>query len=657
MAALAAVYDTLEQWLQRNQFQQEGKPIMSDAGASTRSEDEADSSVPAKLEESTEGPPFALDLVCTAFGLSPFERDVLLLCAGPELDTKFRALVAAAQGDGRRTSPTFSLALAALPAAHWSALAPSAPLRYWRLIELGSSDMVTAAPLRIDERILHFLAGVDYLADRLQPVAQRVEPEPELPPSHFALARRIVDAWSREVPDHLRRIIVLCGDDAQGKRAVAAAACAEVGLQVHMICAADIPALAAERQSLARLWEREAILSRSALLVEADGADDTEQTRSLIPFLETVQGFLLISRRDPLLPLSKRTPIRFEVNKPSAREQQDLWVNALGPIALHLNGEVDRVLAQFNLSAAAIRATCAEVRQRAAGRDGSSLEGGLWELCRAQTRPRLDDLAQRLRPVAGWDDLVLPEEQRRVLREIAAQVRQRFKVYEAWGFSSKCNRGLGISALFTGASGTGKTMAAEVLARELALDLYRIDLSAVVSKYIGETEKNLRRIFDAAEDGGVLLLFDEADAIFGKRSEVKDSHDRYANIEVSYLLQRTEAYRGLAILTTNMKDALDAAFLRRIRFVVQFPFPDSAQRAEIWRRIFPAASLTEGLDAKKMALLNVPGGSIRNIALNAAFLAAEDEQPVRMSHVLRATRTEYSKLEKPLTDSEIKGWL
>ncbi len=655
MAALATVRHFVEQWSQRSRVQEEGKHIESNADASPRHEDEANSSASAKLEESAEGSPFALDLVCTAFGLSTFERNVLLLCAGPELDTKLGALIAAAQEDGRRTNPTFSLALAALPGAHWSALAPSAPLRHWRLIELGSSDTITGAPLRIDERVLHFLTGVNYLADYLQPVAQRVELEAELPPSHLALAQRIVEAWSREEPDCPRPIIVLCGDDANGKRAVAAAACATVGLQMHMIRAADIPASAAERQSLARLWEREAILSHTALLVEADGADDSEQTRSLIPFLEMIQGLLLVSRRDPLL-LPKRSPIRLDVTKPSALEQRDLWQKNLGTVALHLNEEVDRVVAQFNLSAADIRAACAEVLRRVDARDGSALDTELWEVCRAQTRPRLDDLAQRLKPTASWDDLVLPEEQGLVLREIAAQFRQRFKVYDTWGFSSKSNRGLGITALFTGPSGTGKTMAAEVLARELAIDLYRIDLSAVVSKYIGETEKNLRRIFDAAEDGGVVLLFDEADAIFGKRSEVKDSHDRYANIEVSYLLQRMEAYRGLAILTTNMKSALDVAFLRRIRFVVQLPFPDSAQRAEVWRRIFPSATPTDGLDVKKMSLLNLPGGNIRNIALNAAFLAADDEQPVRMSHVLRAARTEYNKLEKLLTDAEVKGW-
>jgi SpoVK/Ycf46/Vps4 family AAA+-type ATPase len=242
-----------------------------------------------------------------------------------------------------------------------------------------------------------------------------------------------------------------------------------------------------------------------------------------------------------------------------------------------------------------------------------------------------------------------------VLREIAVNVRQRDQVYGRWGFAGKGERGLGISALFAGASGTGKTMAAEVLAHELALDLYRVDLSQVISKYIGETEKNLRRIFDAAEGGAAILLFDEADALFGKRSEVKDSHDRFANIEVSYLLQRMEVYRGLAILTTNLKSALDPAFLRRLRFVVAFQFPSQAQREDIWRRVFPAETPTDGLDLERLARMNVAGGNIRNIAVGAAFLAAEAGEPVRMTHVLRAAEREYAKLERPLNRTELDG--
>src|SRR4029450_10910811 len=305
-----------------------------------------------------------------------------------------------------------------------------------------------------------------------------------------------------------------------------------------------------------------------------------------------------VSTREPVR--LNRTFVRLDANKPGPVEQKLLWHRALGDAASTLNGTLDDISEQFRLSARAISST----GYLLGSRDQPLEADELWDACRSLARPRLEDLAQRIVPFATWDDLVLPELQRNLLRQLAAQVRHRMKVYETWGFAARGRRGLGVSALFTGASGTGKTMAAEVLARELRLDLYRIDLSSVVSKYIGETEKNLKQVFDAAEEGGSVLLFDEADALFGKRSEVKDSHDRYANIEVSYLLQRMEVYRGLAILTTNIKSVLDTAFLRRIRFIVQFPFPDVAQRVKIWEGVFPAHTPTEHLDVHKLARLN-----------------------------------------------------
>jgi SpoVK/Ycf46/Vps4 family AAA+-type ATPase len=248
----------------------------------------------------------------------------------------------------------------------------------------------------------------------------------------------------------------------------------------------------------------------------------------------------------------------------------------------------------------------------------------------------------------------LPEPESALLRHIAEQVAHRTTVYEKWGFGEKMSRGLGISALFSGDSGTGKTMAAEVIANDLRLNLYRIDLSAVVSKYIGETEKNLRRMFDAAENGGAILFFDEADALFGKRSEVKDSHDRYANIEINYLLQRMEGYRGLAILATNMKSALDTAFLRRLRFIVRFQFPGPAERKAIWQRVFPPDMPKKALDYDRLARLNVTGGHIHNIAINAAFLAARAGSPVTMALVLDAARAEFRKIERPINEADFR---
>jgi len=288
------------------------------------------------------------------------------------------------------------------------------------------------------------------------------------------------------------------------------------------------------------------------------------------------------------------------------------------------------------------------------GSGSASLQDRLWDACLDRTTPQMDRLAQRLHPVATWADIVLPSDATHLLRQLADQVAQRATVYDAWGFRDRMNRGLGISALFAGESGTGKTMAAEVIANHLRLGLYRIDLSAVVSKYIGETEKNLRRVFDAAEAGGAILFFDEADALFGKRSEVRDSHDRYANIEINYLLQRMEAYRGLAILATNMKSALDQAFMRRLRFVVNFPFPGPPQRRAIWERAWPTDTPCRGIDFDHLARFNLTGGSIANIALNAAFLAAGRGLPVTMALVLDAVQSELRKLERPYNEADLR---
>ncbi len=624
------------------------------------------STVDSSWSVSVEGMPgpSALETVCALFDLSPFERDILLLCAGMELNAAFPGLCAEAHHDPQRAYPTFGLALAAFPEAHWSALSPGAPLRHWRLIEVGTGGSMVTSPLRIDERVLHFLAGVQHLDEHLVGFVRPVmEMKPgELTPSHAALAEQIAATWSQASASPLLPAVQLCGRESADKRAIAAAAAGILGLNLYEMSVHALPTVPYDLETLIQLWEREAALSNSALLLDCDDTDPADKARENLSgrFIENVGGVLLIGSRERRQARS-RLLITYDVAKPTRQEQRTLWVQALGNAGPSLNGQVERLIAQFDLNPPAIRAAAGRALGEASPSSPSAqtdpeLAERLWEACRIQVRPRLDDLAQRIEPAATWKDLVLPDAQLRTLREIAIHVRQRTKVYEDWGFAAKSARGLGVSALFAGPSGTGKTMASEVLANELQLDLYRIDLSQVVSKYIGETEKNLRRVFDAAEGGGAILLFDEADALFGKRSEVKDSHDRYANIEVSYLLQRMEDYRGLAILTTNRKSSLDDAFLRRIRFVVQFPFPDRALRAAIWRRIFPEETPTQGLDEVRLAQLNVAGGNIRNIALHAAFLAAEAGQPVEMEHILAGARAEYAKLEKPLTAGETRGW-
>ena len=387
-----------------------------------------------------------------------------------------------------------------------------------------------------------------------------------------------------------------------------------------------------------RLWTRETILQPAGLYLEVAPTLAEEANEAVARLAARTQGVVLLAIRE-VLPDTGRASVSIEVEKPTPAEQRLAWqgVQADGCAA------PDRLAGQFDLTIPTIHRV-AKLAQ-ANGND-------LWGTCLMVTRPRLEALAQRIEAKAVWDDLILPADELALLRQLPAQVRGRAQVYDDWGFRRRMNRGLGIAALFAGESGTGKTMAAEVLANELRLNLYRIDLSAVVSKYIGETEKNLRQLFDAAEDGGAILFFDEADALFGKRSEVKDSHDRYANIEINYLLQRMEAYRGLAILATNMKSALDPAFMRRLRFVIHFPFPSREERRRIWQRIFPPETPVDGLDIDHLARLTLTGGGIHNTAVNAAFLAAEAGRPVGMDLVLRAARAEFIKIGRPVNEAD-----
>ena len=589
--------------------------------------------------------PPAIDVLVRAFDLSVFEREVLLLCAGIEMDGPL-ALRCAELDPAGQPRATFSIAIANLREAHWSALAPVRPLRFWRLLELQEENAPATSRLRMDERILHFLAGVNYLDTRLRALFSLHEGRALLSERQAVVVESVTAAIvpQMDTPPPIQ----LVGDDVSAQVEVARRMAERLSLKLYEIRVADLPTNPHEADALALLWSREAMLLGGALFMRVE---DAAASPAIARFLQQAGGLVFLGTRDAL-PLT-RADRRFAVDRPDAGEQKELWHRVLGAEAQALNGSLDAVASQFRMSGEGIARAARAMRDSPV----EHAESNVWQACREAARKRLDDLAQRVEPKAQWKDLVLPEPQLSTLRQITAHVRRRIKVYNEWGFAAKDERGLGISVLFSGESGTGKTMAAEVLAHELKLDLYRIDLASMVSKYIGETEKNLRRVFDAAEDGGAILLFDEADALFGKRSTVRDSHDRYANIEVSYLLQRMESYRGVAILTTNFKSSLDPAFERRLRFTLQFPFPDQAQRERIWRGIFPSGVPLAGVDPALLARLNVAGGSIRNIAINAAFLAAEDESPVGLAHLSRAARLEATKRDRPFSDAETRGWM
>ncbi|HEY0265910.1 MAG TPA: ATP-binding protein, partial [Rhizomicrobium sp.] len=590
--------------------------------------------------------PSALDLLTDAFGLTPFERSLLLLCAGVEFDSQIAALCAQSSPKG----VNFALALAVLDEPHWSALTPARPLRRWRMLELEQNAPLATAALRIDERILHFLAGINLLDARLEPLLTLHETPALMARGQAVLAQRFAHDWS--VQHGQQAVVHLSGDDPAGAEDVAAAAAQARGFRLYILRAEHLPAAMPDLDAFAVLWDREAALLPAVLLVQCGDAPVPAAAQILT---ERLSGTVMVSAREPQ-GLARATHA-YEISRPDAVEQHRLWRAVLGAAVEDGNAvdaALDSITTQFRFSARTIVGAGRTVSARVAG--GEKAAAALWSICRGTGRSRLDDLASRIVPRATWDDLILPAPQLGTLRHIAAQLRQRRRVHYDWGFVGHNDRGLGVSVLFSGESGTGKTLAAEVLASELNLDLYRIDLSSVVSKYIGETEKNLRRVFDAAEDSGAILLFDEADALFGKRSEVKDSHDRYANIEISYLLQRMEAYRGLAILTTNLKSALDPAFQRRLRFIVPFPFPDASQREQLWRRAFPASAPAAELDFSKLARLNVAGGAVRNISLNAAFLAAEAGEAIGMGHLLRAAQADRAKVERGLSDVEVRGW-
>ncbi len=588
-------------------------------------------------------PAAALELLGDRFGLSRFERLVLMLAAATELDPGIATRCAQANGNPLAAYPTLALALTALPGGAWDVVSPQGPLRYWRLIELDEprAEALTATRIRIDERIVSFLKGLNVMDARLAPVIRPVTADLplSLPATHERAMTEIAVALTEEESGEHPPVVELVGTDPAVRRGLAASAAHRVGRELYEVTAERVPSSSRELSEAIRLWERETLLL-PVLLYADTAAVSREDTARIDLLLEQVRGHVLVGCREPR-PLRSRRLRVVDTPRPTGGEQETLWRDLLGDAAT-----ATRLASQFDLSQLVIADAAQQVAHSGAG------TRGLWAACRAQTRPRLDTLARRVEPVARWDDLVLPEADLTLLRHIVDQVRGRATVLRSWGLAERVTRGSAVTALFAGGSGTGKTLAAEVIAHELELDMYRIDLAGVVSKYIGETEQNLRHVFDAAEEGGALLVFDEADALFGKRSEVRDSHDRYANIEVSYLLARMEDYRGVAILATNLRHALDDAFLRRLRFIVTFPFPGPAERARLWARAFPAQAPVGELDTERLARLAANGGMIRNIALNAAFCAAGRGTEITMELVLEMARIEFRKLERHVSDAD-----
>ncbi|MBT3222255.1 MAG: ATP-binding protein, partial [Proteobacteria bacterium] len=456
--------------------------------------------------------------------------------------------------------------------------------------------------------------------------------------------------------------------------AVAHRACHPLGLRLFKLKEDLLPPPGEELEEMLDLWRRECLLDPIALFVDGHSSgSDMLFGPSLERFVDCFPQPLFLAVPSRRSATARRTVV-LPVEAATATEQRDMWAAQLNswPSELQpaepewIDDASELLMANFALDTTALQGAALQAIGEVTTKlradpdcDLSTLaRRALWNACKSQLSPRIGHLAQLLPGGVELDDVVTNDSVREVFRQIEIHIRHRDRVHRCWGFTDAGGRGKGTTVLLAGPPGTGKTMAAEALASSLDLDLYRVDLSNVISKYIGETEKNLAKIFDAAEAGGVVLLFDEADALFGKRSEVKDSRDRHANIEVSYLLQRMEAFNGLSILTTNLKEGLDHAFLRRIRFVLDFAFPNASQRELIWQKSIPPRAPIRDLDMAKLARLNVAGGEIRNIVVNAAFRAAADgdDASIDMGHMRESARLEYQKAQHTLSDREVGDW-
>jgi AAA+ superfamily predicted ATPase len=649
---------------------------------------ELDNEIQERRSASRQGGVYlALARLTELFVLTRFEEECLVVCLAPELDRKYEKLYAYLQDDATRKKPGVNLVLNLLcetlpqKLAARAALDPSAPLLKFKLLQVtdGGTEGQTpllARTLKLDDRIASFLLGHRQMDARLERLARIVVPQANAGDTmaaqeFYQRADRFLHAYFKDPQSAGRNVLLyLHGPANSDQRLVVEAVCRNYDLPLLV---ADVEAIKTGPlpfEQTAWLLAREATLQSAVLclentdclIAEADkhatelkSLLDAAKTFSRLTFLFGTRHWQPPSFMYDCLYLSVAVPV------PDLATCKRLWEEGLAA-SDRFSPDIDSaVLAgKFRFGLSQIKDALAAATNLAQWRSPGEWQitvSDLYAACRTQSSPKLGALACKIEPKYTWGEIVLPEDNLAQLKELCEQARHRHRVYGEWGFDRKLSLGKGLNALFSGPPGTGKTMAAEVIASELQLDLYRIDLSQVVSKYIGETEKNLHQIFLEAQAGNAILFFDEADALFGKRSEVKDAHDRYANIEVGYLLQKMEEYEGIAILATNLSQHIDEAFLRRMHFVVEFPFPDQQYRKRIWQVVFPReAPLAEEVDFEVLAReIKLAGGNIKNIALAAAFYAAGNGRVIQMPHLLQAARREHQKLGRTWREAEVRS--
>jgi AAA+ superfamily predicted ATPase len=636
-----------------------------------------------------QGRMLTLPLLASIFDLSPWEADALLICLAPELDEKYEKIYAYLQDNLRKSYPTGRLVLDLLcgsfaeEAAARTRLSPQAPLLRYRLLEpveasgTGSISPLSRA-LRVDDRVVRFILGDAEPDARVQPFATLVQPE--VPDGLATLDRgvsgrllaRAHEYLEKKFPAHAKLVFNLAGPCPATRLAAALAVSRGLGLPLLRL---DLEALVREPmtpETALLLAFREGLLQPAIMYVEAGawagpGPGGSPPVRVvLFKSIEELSWLTILASSEPGAPppefIRRHIFIRQDLtDQAHPRPWELLQAMAGNGHAAIPADELASLSNKFRFTAAQVQEAWDTARNLAIARDGVAYRitsPDLHQAARLISNQNLGQFGRKIRPRFTWDDLILPEDRKNQLREISQYVKYQHLVFSQWGFQRKLSAGRGLNILFAGLSGTGKTMAAEILADELGMDLYKIDLSMVVSKYIGETEKNLARIFLEAATSNAILFFDEADALFGKRSEVKDAHDRYANIEINYLLQKLEDHEGIVILASNFQKNMDDAFVRRLHFTVELPFPDREHRLRLWQAMFPPeAPLAPDLDWPFLAKqFKLSGGHIKNIAIQAAFLAAADSGSIGMHHLILATKREFQKLGKMCVRSDFQQY-
>ncbi len=617
------------------------------------------------------------------FGLSAWETKALIACLGPEIARRYERLYGYLQDDMTRRRPSLGLILAFCSQAPGDEIrlrpifSSRAPLIRYQLLQIveeaAGGNPFLSRTAKIDGRIASFLLGERGFDSRIQDQVEWLAPA-ETPPAPNTTQATQADQLIAAIEGcfgkrglEKKPLLYLFGQPRAGKGALVREVCRRLRLPLLVVDAEQLAAGPIGLDEGLFAVFRENVLSQSAIHIQRldrvlEQNRDRPRLKALMRHVQAMGGITFLSGEKPWSWQVSHDHILFlplELRGPEYAEQVELWKSALQGQSDLNEQDLLRVVSKYPCSHGQIEDAAIMAKTHAAlrGDNGMVTMRDIDRGCRAQSQPEFGHLARKIEAKHRWDDIILPPTQVSQLREICNHVHYRSVVFGTWGFGRKLSLGKGLNALFCGPPGTGKTMAAEVIADELQLDLYKIDLSQVVSKYIGETEKNLHQIFNEAQTCHAILFFDEADALLGKRSDVKDAHDRYANLEIAYLLQKMEEYEGVTILATNLRQNMDEAFTRRIRFIVDFPFPEEEYRHRIWQGIWPKETpLAEDVELGSLARrFKLCGGNIRNIAVTAAFSASSNGQRVDMKHLLNATRQEFLKMGRLVNESEYGG--